>query len=64
MKHSDDRILTTHVGSLARPKALIDLIQVKESGEPYDQAEFAKQASSAVADRYASASSAGSTAQP
>src|SRR5438105_11978422 len=50
MKRSDDRILTTHVGSLARPKALIDLIQVKESGEPYDHAEFARQAKAAVAD--------------
>jgi len=50
MKRSDDRILTTHAGSLARPRALIDLIQVKESGEPYDQAEFARVARTAVAD--------------
>ena len=50
MKRSTDRILTTHVGSLARPKALIDLIQTKESAQPYDHAEFARQAKAAVAD--------------
>jgi 5-methyltetrahydropteroyltriglutamate--homocysteine methyltransferase len=50
LKHSTDRILTTHVGSLARPRALIDLIQEKESGHSYDEAEFARQAGVAVRD--------------
>jgi 5-methyltetrahydropteroyltriglutamate--homocysteine methyltransferase len=50
LKRSTERILTTHCGSLARPKALIDLIQVKESGEPYDRDEFARQAKAAVAE--------------
>jgi 5-methyltetrahydropteroyltriglutamate--homocysteine methyltransferase len=32
MKTSTDRILTTHTGSLPRPKALIDLILARETG--------------------------------
>jgi 5-methyltetrahydropteroyltriglutamate--homocysteine methyltransferase len=34
MKTSTDRILTTHTGSLPRPKALIDLILGREKGDP------------------------------
>jgi 5-methyltetrahydropteroyltriglutamate--homocysteine methyltransferase len=34
MKTSTDRILTTHTGSLPRPKPLIDLILRREKGEP------------------------------
>lgn len=37
---SDDRILTTHVGSLPRSAPVIACLQTKEQGEPYDQAEF------------------------
>ncbi|MFZ0610032.1 MAG: hypothetical protein WAM75_20395, partial [Xanthobacteraceae bacterium] len=33
MKTSTDRILTTHTGSLPRPKSLIDLILRREHGE-------------------------------
>src|SRR6204780_4847487 len=33
MKTSTDRILTTHTGSLPRPKPLIDLILRRETGE-------------------------------
>src|ERR1700758_2414303 len=33
MKTSTDRILTTHTGSLPRPKPLIDLILRREKGE-------------------------------
>jgi 5-methyltetrahydropteroyltriglutamate--homocysteine methyltransferase len=40
MKHSDDRILTTHVGSLPRPDDLIELLHLKDRGEAYDQAAF------------------------
>src|SRR5262245_33972804 len=36
MKRSTDRILTTHCGSLARPKDLLDLMKAKVSSEPYD----------------------------
>jgi len=48
MKHSADRILTTHCGSLARPKALLDLMKAKLNGQPYDQAAYAKEISTAV----------------
>ena len=37
MKRSTQRILTTHVGSLARPHALLELVKVKVAGEPYDE---------------------------
>ena len=33
MKTSTDRILTTHTGSLPRPKPLIDLVLRREKGE-------------------------------
>jgi 5-methyltetrahydropteroyltriglutamate--homocysteine methyltransferase len=51
MKTSTDRILTTHVGSLARPTDLLDTMKEKEHGRPYDQARFDQQVSEAVADR-------------
>ncbi|MFO7277814.1 MAG: cobalamin-independent methionine synthase II family protein [Pseudomonadota bacterium] len=40
MKLSTDRILTTHVGSLPREKAVVDFLFKREFGEEYDQAEF------------------------
>lgn len=40
MRRSTDRILTTHVGSLARPAGQLELLFAKERGEAYDQAEF------------------------
>src|SRR5262245_59708746 len=40
MKLSTDRILTTHVGSLPRSQAVVDLLFRREQGEPYDRAEF------------------------
>jgi 5-methyltetrahydropteroyltriglutamate--homocysteine methyltransferase len=40
MKTSTDRILTTHTGSLPRPKPLIDLILRREKGEAIDAAAF------------------------
>jgi 5-methyltetrahydropteroyltriglutamate--homocysteine methyltransferase len=51
MKHSTERILTTHVGSLARPTALLDTMKEKENGRPYDADLFAAQVREAVADR-------------
>jgi len=50
MKLSTDRILTTHVGSLPRPKHLTDLLLAKDRGEPYDQSDFERSAAAAVAD--------------
>lgn len=40
MKHSSDRILTTHVGSLPRARALSDLLIAQEDRRPYDPAEL------------------------
>jgi 5-methyltetrahydropteroyltriglutamate--homocysteine methyltransferase len=37
MKHSTTRILTTHVGSLIRPPALLEFLRAKQAGEPYDE---------------------------
>jgi len=50
MKRSTDRILTTHVGSLARPDSLIAFLRLKERGQPYDRDSFARQVREAVAD--------------
>jgi len=40
MKNSKDRILTTHVGSLPRPPALIDLMFAKAEGKKVDEAKL------------------------
>lgn len=40
MMKSTDRILTTHVGSLPRPKDVTDLVFAKEAGVPIDAAGF------------------------
>src|SRR5215470_3794510 len=50
MQRSTHRILTTHVGSLARPDALIPLLRLKERGQPYDTEAFARRVRGAVAD--------------
>ena len=42
MKSSDTRILTTHAGSLPRPKALVELYVRRSRGEPIDAAELVK----------------------
>jgi 5-methyltetrahydropteroyltriglutamate--homocysteine methyltransferase len=38
MQRSEDRILTTHVGSLIRPPALQDFLRARQSGQSYDAA--------------------------
>ena len=48
MKTSTDRILTTHTGSLPRPKPLIDLILGRERGEGIDAATFEAATAKAV----------------
>jgi 5-methyltetrahydropteroyltriglutamate--homocysteine methyltransferase len=53
MKTSTDRIITTHVGSLARPHELLDIMKEKENDRPYDAAAYAKAVTAAVADRVA-----------
>jgi 5-methyltetrahydropteroyltriglutamate--homocysteine methyltransferase len=50
MKRSTDRILTTHVGSIARPPDLLEMLRAQANGEPVDGAKFAARAKQAVAD--------------
>ncbi|PYN32103.1 MAG: methionine synthase, partial [Candidatus Rokuibacteriota bacterium] len=50
MKRSTDRILTTHVGSLARPDDLVAVLRAKDRGQPYDRETYAKLVRGAVAD--------------
>jgi 5-methyltetrahydropteroyltriglutamate--homocysteine methyltransferase len=50
MKRSTDRILTTHTGSLPRPKDLLRLLQDREEGRLRDGAPLASRARSAVLD--------------
>jgi 5-methyltetrahydropteroyltriglutamate--homocysteine methyltransferase len=40
MKRSIGRILTTHVGSLPRPPELLDYLEARETGRPFEQAAF------------------------
>jgi len=53
MKRSSTRILTTHVGSLARPIDLLEMTRAKLAGEPYDADAFARRIRSAVAEQVA-----------
>src|SRR6516165_10429385 len=59
MKLSTERILTTHVGSLPRPRLLLDLILAKEEGRPVNAAVFETQSEDAVAEVVAQQVSAG-----
>jgi 5-methyltetrahydropteroyltriglutamate--homocysteine methyltransferase len=59
MQRSTDRIYTTHVGSLARPAALLDLMRAAGAGQPVDETERAEAERLAVADVVARQRSAG-----
>jgi 5-methyltetrahydropteroyltriglutamate--homocysteine methyltransferase len=48
MKTSEDRILTTHTGSLPRPKPLVDLILAREQGRAVEAARFEAETAKAV----------------
>lgn len=50
MKLSSDQILTTHVGSLPRPKDVTDLVFARENEETIDEAEFAAVIERSVSD--------------
>ena len=50
MERSTDRILTTHVGSLARPVDLLDLMKAKVNGASYTEEDYARRISAAVAE--------------
>jgi 5-methyltetrahydropteroyltriglutamate--homocysteine methyltransferase len=49
VKRSADRILTTHVGSLARPEGLLDLMRSRALREPYDDQAYDEAVRRAVA---------------
>src|SRR5688500_18394178 len=48
MRRSDNRILTTHAGSLPRPPDLLEMIRAREQGRPVDEEAFASRVRSAV----------------
>ena len=48
MQRSADRILTTHTGSLPRPKPLAELLMAKDRGDSYDAAALADAVRAAV----------------
>jgi 5-methyltetrahydropteroyltriglutamate--homocysteine methyltransferase len=50
MQTSKHRILTTHTGSLPRPKPLIDLVLAREQGRAIDAAAFEAETAAAVDD--------------
>jgi 5-methyltetrahydropteroyltriglutamate--homocysteine methyltransferase len=50
MRLSEDRILTTHVGSLPRSAGVLEFLRRKEDGEAYDQASFGRVLTAAVDD--------------
>jgi 5-methyltetrahydropteroyltriglutamate--homocysteine methyltransferase len=50
VERSTERILTTHVGSLARPAPLLDQLSAKLAGQPYDEAALAAATEAAVRD--------------
>jgi 5-methyltetrahydropteroyltriglutamate--homocysteine methyltransferase len=50
MKRSTERILTTHVGSLSRPDALVPILRSKDRGQPYDREAYARLVREAVTD--------------
>ena len=50
MKRSDERILVTHAGSLARPPDLMEMLVKKDEGQPYDKEVWSKRVRSAVAE--------------
>lgn len=48
-QQNTDRIQTTHMGSLARPHSLLDVMRLKYSGQPYDEAAYAAKLKKSVA---------------
>src|SRR5580700_984574 len=49
VQQNKDRILTTHVGSLPRPTALLNLLKARFEGVAVDQDQYAEQVRAAVA---------------
>ena len=50
MKHSTNRILTTHVGSLIRPPQLQEFLRAVQGGKPYDEKAYQKCLTDTVAE--------------
>lgn len=50
MKRSTDRILVSHVGSLARPRDLMEMLVARNEGKPFDAEALARRTREAVAD--------------
>jgi 5-methyltetrahydropteroyltriglutamate--homocysteine methyltransferase len=50
LKHSTDRILTTHIGSLPRPDDLLELVWARARGEAVDEAAYQARLKDAIAD--------------
>jgi len=59
VKRSTERILTTHVGSLPRPKEVSDLLFAQDRGDSYDPADFDATIRRGVADAIRRQSEAG-----
>ncbi len=53
MRHSADRILTTHVGSLPRSQTLVDALLRKDRGEAYDAVQYDRVIAESVRDAVA-----------
>ena len=49
-QQNTDRIRTTHIGSLPRPHALLDLMKAKLNKQPYDEKAYATTLAKSVAD--------------
>ncbi len=50
LQQNTDHIQTTHIGSLPRPHALLDLMKAKFTGQPFDEAKFEALLAQAVND--------------
>jgi 5-methyltetrahydropteroyltriglutamate--homocysteine methyltransferase len=50
VQQNTDRIRTTHIGSLPRPHAMLDLMKAKLNGQPYDQNAYSATLAKSVAD--------------
>ena len=51
IQQNTDRIQTTHIGSLPRPHAVLDMMKAKFAGQPYDKKTYDATITKAVADR-------------
>ena len=48
LQQNTDRIQTTHIGSLPRPHALLDVMKAKYTGQPYDRKQYDELLAAAV----------------